>query len=78
MAGNVWEWTADFYSETYYQTAPANNPAGPTTGEGHTFRGGSWASTQELKVFLVSAVGRLWNKPELRSDVLGFRCVSAP
>lgn len=76
MAGNVWEWTSDYYAKTYYQEAPASNPRGPATGEGYTFRGGSWFSNGLGKIFLVTAVGRLWNKPEIRSDVLGFRCVS--
>ena len=29
MAGNAWEWVADFWSETYYQESPANDPRGP-------------------------------------------------
>ena len=42
MAGNMWEWTADFYSADYYSKSPAKNPQGPETGYVFVERGGSW------------------------------------
>jgi eukaryotic-like serine/threonine-protein kinase len=46
MAGNVWEWVSDFYSQTYYRESPAENPLGPETAGANglrmSLRGGSW------------------------------------
>jgi len=47
MAGNVAEWTADWYAYDYYKDSPAANPRGPeeSTGDHVASRGGSWYSS---------------------------------
>jgi serine/threonine protein kinase len=42
MAGNVSEWTNDWYGKNYYQNSPSANPLGPASGKVHMARGGSW------------------------------------
>ena len=42
MAGNVFEWCNDFYSETYYAVSPSDNPTGPVDGDYRIIRGGAW------------------------------------
>lgn len=43
MAGNVYEWLADWYKNDYYKTSPQQNPMGPESGVFRVLRGGSWA-----------------------------------
>jgi serine/threonine-protein kinase len=74
MSGNVWEWVADYYDESYYNNTPGVNPSGPNTGEGRVLRGGSWASEYDPYLVFVTTYYRLWNYEYISSDVLGFRC----
>ena len=42
MAGNLYEWTADWYDSHYYESSPADNPKGPNDGSYRVRRGGGF------------------------------------
>lgn len=75
MAGNVYEWVADYYRNNYYSVRNSKkNPSGPANGEFRIIRGGSWNNyEQDLRTS-----DRHAKSPELMFNSLGFRCVCDP
>ncbi len=74
MAGNVWEWVADWYDADYYSQSPDDNPLGPGSGTYRVLRGGSWGNYERyLRVSYRDGLN-----PVNAYDDHGFRCRLLP
>jgi formylglycine-generating enzyme required for sulfatase activity len=68
LSGNVEEWTADWYAETY---APSGSPR---AGASHTLRGGGWLSPPSA----ARTTSRDWASSVEAGPNIGFRCARDP
>jgi formylglycine-generating enzyme required for sulfatase activity len=70
-AGNLREWTNDWYDSGYYSTTPDMNPQGPATGSYRVLRGGGWC----CGTYLQRVADRYTRNPSSDGYNIGFRCV---
>ena len=74
MAGNVWEWVADWHSDDYYSAGDTRDPRGPESGTMRIVRGGSWVNED---VGMLRCAYRHKVPPDTYAYSVGFRIVCA-
>jgi formylglycine-generating enzyme required for sulfatase activity len=75
MAGNVWEWVADWFQDNYYVSLgnSAVNPQGPSNGQDKVLRGGSFYYSE----YVTRSANRGWSNPADVGSGFGFRCAAS-
>jgi len=76
MHGNVYEWCADVYNQSFYGTPEAAglDPVCTSGSESQVWRGGAFYDLHDF----VRCACRSWYYPEVRVLNIGFRVVASP
>ena len=70
LAGNLYEWTTDWYDDGFYTTTPPSNPRGPAAGTAKVQRGGSYINAP----YRLRSTFRTKGDPTEHDPHVGFRC----
>ncbi len=73
LAGNAWEWVADWYSATFPR-GESQNPKGPDSGTAKVIRGGGWMDPADR----ITTTKRMYLNPNESLQDIGFRCARDP
>jgi formylglycine-generating enzyme len=74
MSGNVWEWCADWFANSFSADVVAKDPPGPAEGTARVMKGGSFlCHASYCNRYRVAA--RTSNTPDSSASNIGFRCV---
>jgi len=74
VAGNVWEWCADYFDAQWHRTATRVNPVGPPSGTTRVMKGGSYLCHASV-CFRYRNAARTANTPDSATGNIGFRVV---